>query len=185
MLELQAHNLGQLLTAVRARHGWSVEAAAKVAGIGHMTWRRVESGQPVRLRTFAAIDRLLERPAGTVLTALRSDEHMAELYQAVTGIAPQQPQPIREDVLAETEPERPLAGAAAPMGRRPQPIRSTMDLPPDEHAEFLKFAVDASTATGLSVRGQNVLRALVRRVLTDRELAGQIIRDLSDGNGKA
>lgn len=60
-----------------------------------------------------------------------------------------------------------------------------MDLPPDEHAEFLKWAVDASHTVGTSVRGQNVLRAMVRRLLADKEFAAQIRRDLADGKGKA
>lgn len=91
-----------------------------------------------------------------------------------------------DDVIAETTPsERTDARRGAPAGRKPQPIRSTMDLPPDEHAEFLKGAVDASTVTGQSVRGQNVLRALVRRWLADPELQRAIIDDLVAGKGKA
>jgi hypothetical protein len=34
------------------------------------------------------------------------------------------------------------------------------------------------------VKGQNVLRALVRRVLVDKELAKQIVDDLDKGKGQ-
>lgn len=98
-----------------------------------------------------------------------------------------------EEVLAQTAPDPQPAtpppapkppAEHAPMGRRPQPVRSTMDLPPDEHAAFLKWAVDATEAIGRPVRGQNVLRAMVRRLLRDEEWSAVIRQDLADGLGK-
>lgn len=105
------------------------------------------------------------------------------------------PRPRRslDDVLAETTPEKTpelpqeemtWRREGLPSARAPKPVRSTMDLPPAEHAEFLKFAVDASTATGLPIKGQHVLRAMVRRLRTDPEWAAAIVRDLADGKGK-
>lgn len=91
------------------------------------------------------------------------------------------------DVLAQTAPEAEQPAAPppppAPMGRKLQPVRSTMDLPPDEHAEFLRWAVDASQTIGRSVQGQNVLRAMVRRLLVDEEFAAKIRQDLANGKG--
>lgn len=90
------------------------------------------------------------------------------------------------DVLAETAPEKGVETAPPPAttrGRPVTPIRSTMDLQPDEHARFLKWAVDASTSTGRSVQGQNVLRALVRRLIDDPDLTRQILDDLEHGRG--
>lgn len=71
--------LGGLLQVVRAQRRWSIEVAAANAGIGHMTWRRAEQGAASRLRTYAALDRLLGLQPGTVQFAVRDDALMVDL----------------------------------------------------------------------------------------------------------
>lgn len=71
--------LGGVLQTLRAREGWSVEQAAVHAGIGHMTWRRVEDGYTVRTKTYAALDRLLGLPFGTTRRATGDDRVLVEL----------------------------------------------------------------------------------------------------------
>lgn len=77
----RAYALAGLLQVVRSRQGWSVEQAAVHAGIGHMTWRRAEQGVPSRLKTYAAMDRLFELPAGTVHRATQNDDRLVELAE--------------------------------------------------------------------------------------------------------
>lgn len=84
--ELRARALGGVLAILRARNGWSVEAAAAHAGLSHMTVRRLEEGRPVRSKSLAAVDRLLERTVGTVHRALNDDDLMVDLVRAVAGV---------------------------------------------------------------------------------------------------
>lgn len=77
--------LGGVLQIKRATEGWSVEKAAANAGVGHMTWRRVEDGYGVRNKTYAAVDQLLELPIGTVKRALGDDLLMVALARDIAG----------------------------------------------------------------------------------------------------
>lgn len=79
----RVYALAGLLQVIRAQRGWSVEQAAVQAGIGHMTWRRAEHGIASRMKTYTAIDGLLELPAGTVNRATRSDDLMVDLARHV------------------------------------------------------------------------------------------------------
>lgn len=64
---------------------------------------------------------------------------------------------------------------------RVRPIRTTVDLPPAEHQALARLALDAASRLGLGrVHGQEIVRALVRRLLADPELQAQIIRDISE-----
>lgn len=71
--------LGSVLQLARAGRGWSVETAAKEAGLGHMTWRRIEEGSPVRVSTYSAVERLFELPVGTLRRALGDEAQLAAL----------------------------------------------------------------------------------------------------------
>lgn len=81
--ELRARALGGVLSVLRDRRGWSVEAAAAHAKLSHMTWRRLEEGRPVRGKSLAAVDQILERPIGTVRRALNDNLLMVDLVRLV------------------------------------------------------------------------------------------------------
>lgn len=62
-----------------------------------------------------------------------------------------------------------------------RPVRITVDLPPAEHQALARLALDAAGRLGLGrVHGQEVVRALVRRLLADPELKAQIITDVGE-----
>lgn len=64
---------------------------------------------------------------------------------------------------------------------RVRPIRITVDLPPAEHQALARLALDAAGRLGLGrVHGQEVVRALVRRLLADPEMQAQIITDVGE-----
>lgn len=71
--------LAGLLQVYRAGKGWSVEQAAAHAGVGHMTWRRAESGAASRVKTYAQMDGLFGFPLGTTNRATNDDELMLGL----------------------------------------------------------------------------------------------------------
>ena len=93
----------------------------------------------------------------------------------------QQAEKIRQRQAAaatETEPHvaTPRRGAAAPLSR---PVRRTVDLSPSHHAQLAEWCRETARQLGRArVTGQDVLRALVARVLTDETLARKIRADL-------
>ncbi len=71
-----------------------------------------------------------------------------------------------------------IPGAQTVSGRAVKAVRSTMDLPPDKHADFKRWAIAAELEVGRSVKPQQVLRALVARLMVDERLAESIRQDL-------
>jgi hypothetical protein len=68
---------------------------------------------------------------------------------------------------------------------RVKPVRSTLDLPPVEHAELQRHALETAAALGLArVNGQEILRELVRAYLTDTELRAVITRRIAQGRAR-
>jgi hypothetical protein len=60
-----------------------------------------------------------------------------------------------------------------------KPIRNTVDLPPVKHAELKSWCGETAVMVGRSrVTTQDVLRALVGRLLTDETLARKVRDDL-------
>lgn len=73
-------------------------------------------------------------------------------------------------------PARPLPAAAAVQTK---PVRSTVDLSPARHAALKRWSGEIAVEIGRSrVTTQDVLRALVVRLLTDEVLARKIRDDL-------
>lgn len=71
---------------------------------------------------------------------------------------------------------RPVPSAAAP---HVKPIRSTVDLLPVKHASFKAWCGETAVTIGHArVTTQDVIRALVDRLLTDETLARKIRDDL-------
>lgn len=84
----------------------------------------------------------------------------------------------REERTAEDR-ERALAPRTATP--HVKPIRSTVDLPPTRHAALKMWCGETAVEIGRSrVTTQDVLRALVGRLLTDETLARKIRADLRE-----
>lgn len=68
--EDQRLRLAYLVADRRKALGMSKEAAARVAEISRITWRKVENGESVRDITYAAVDRALNWTSGSAEAAL-------------------------------------------------------------------------------------------------------------------
>lgn len=175
--QMRALALGGVLQTLRAGKGWSVEQAAVHAGLGHMTWRRMEDGFNVRAKTYAAVDTLFDLPFGTVRRALNDDLLMVQLIAGVgvdTGEVTTASAPAFVDTFARQTLSRAARqtvkaraeGVARDVGRVRR-LASTEDT----------AAVTTSGASGLTVAGRplsdveavaNVLDRLTRRAMTPR-----------------
>ncbi|HXT46847.1 MAG TPA: hypothetical protein VN748_22495 [Pseudonocardiaceae bacterium] len=63
---------------------------------------------------------------------------------------------------------------------RTKPVRRSVDLSPTYHAQLTQWCVEAAEIIGTPrVTGQDVIRALVARLLMDESLARRIRDDLS------
>lgn len=94
---------------------------------------------------------------------------MARTTRSLSSMVDKQP------VTASSQP----TGEPGPPARAPKPVRLTVDLTPDQHAQLQRWCLDAAPHVGQPrVAGQQVLRALISRLLTDEGLARQITADL-------
>jgi hypothetical protein len=74
----------------------------------------------------------------------------------------------------------PEPDTAATRQPRSKPVRRTVDLPAAHHTALNNWCTDAAEQLGQArVTGQEVLRALVARLLSDDDLANAIRHDLS------
>lgn len=58
----------------RERLGYTQEQAAEVAGLGVVTWRQIESAEPVRSLSLAKAERALGWPQGSLEAVARGEE---------------------------------------------------------------------------------------------------------------
>lgn len=66
---------------------------------------------------------------------------------------------------------------------RVKPVRSTIDLAPNHHAQLKSWCGEAAVEIGRSrVTTQDVVRALILRLLTDETLARKIRSDLAQSS---
>jgi predicted dienelactone hydrolase len=81
-----------------------------------------------------------------------------------------------EDTETSSLPERHLPSAAPVLAK---PIRSTVDLSPARHRSLKAWSAETATEIGRArVTTQEVINALVHRMLTDETLARKIRDDL-------
>jgi hypothetical protein len=73
--------VGQTVKNHRLTHKQSVEAAATLAEMSHMTWRRIEAGDIVQDRSYSGIDKALFVPPGTTLRAVKGEIDLHEVVQ--------------------------------------------------------------------------------------------------------
>jgi transcriptional regulator with XRE-family HTH domain len=99
--------IGQLVRVVRASKGLSIEESARRAGLGHMTLRRIESGESVRASSYSGLDRSHGLPAGTFLWAAKLDGGLAKLAAALGVRLPGLGTAPATTVVAEPPPPAP------------------------------------------------------------------------------
>lgn len=154
--------LGGAVQLVRASNGWTVLDAAHHAKLAPMTFRRIEDGLPVREKSYAALDKLLDLAPGTVKRALADDRVMTGLVQTVT----------RQDVVA-------AGGLAAFAGQtRTNSPRQAREWPvvTPETARALELAaahVPSNPPTALELANR-----LIERLAVSSMPQTQAIRDL-------
>ena len=85
-----------------------------------------------------------------------------------------------EDVALPAEPAAPLAIPSQPVVRQ-KTVRRTVDLSPTAHRGLDGWQRAAADHLGLArVTGQDVLAALVDRLLADTELSAQIVQTIAE-----
>jgi hypothetical protein len=64
---------------------------------------------------------------------------------------------------------------------RTRPVRLTVDVAPAEHAALGRLALDAAAELGLArIHGQEIVRALIRRLLADPQLRREVLADVAE-----
>lgn len=85
----------------------------------------------------------------------------------------------RKQQSAAEQPASAPTRTSAPAAPHAKPVRSTVDLMPDVHAQLANWRGQVAIEIGRSrVTTQDVLRALVDRLLTDEQLAQTITDEL-------
>lgn len=65
-------------------------------------------------------------------------------------------------------------------GTRARTVRLTVDVPPQDHTELLQWCLGAAGQLGVTrVTGQEVLRTLLNKFLTDDKLGEQVLADIA------
>jgi hypothetical protein len=111
-------------------------------------------------------------------------ERIRERGQRQAAAARPTPEPTdHTEVVAPPEPiERSLPAAPAV---RTKPVRSSIDMPPSRHASLKAWCGETAVMLGKSDLPKNdVVNALVSRLLTDETLARKIRDDLRKSSGK-
>lgn len=80
---------------------------------------------------------------------------------------------------AANVPERPRPAPAPRQAMRVKPVRMTLDLAPELHADFGQWTGQAARKTGrVKVNGSDVMRVLIRELLDNPELASTVLERL-------
>lgn len=109
-------------------------------------------------------------------TAAEKIKANAERLRQKPTTAPTTP---ASDDVTPLEPEAPSAHRSQPIVRQ-KTVRRTVDLSPTAHRRLDNWQRDTADRLGLArVTGQDVMNALVDRLLADSELADQIVQTIA------
>ncbi|MFI6069947.1 hypothetical protein ACIA47_32450 [Micromonospora sp. NPDC051227] len=105
----------------------------------------------------------------------KADELRAKAARVAARTAPTK-LPAQSAVTPSAPAETYIPTVAAPLAK---PVRSTVDLAPDQHRRLQAWINDAAVTLGRArLSKQEVMTALVRRLLADDQLAAAIQQDL-------
>lgn len=91
---------------------------------------------------------------------------------------PQAPQYVSTSVPDDQRPPRALRQATQQV--RTRPVRLTVDVSPADHAALAHLALDAAAELGLArVHGQEIVRALIHRMLSEPDLQTHVLADIA------
>jgi transcriptional regulator with XRE-family HTH domain len=104
--------LGSVLRAWRSGKGLSIVDAAQAVELSHMTWTRLERGERVWLKTYAAVDQAFHLAPGTTLLALEDEDGLAHFAAELGVDATTVPRPLVVTVaeVIQRLSEEPTAG---------------------------------------------------------------------------
>jgi hypothetical protein len=92
-------------------------------------------------------------------------------------VEPQTTQYVSTSVPEDPRPPRVLRQAAQQV--RTRPVRLTVDVSPADHAALAHLALDAAAQLGLArVHGQEIVRALIHRMLNEPDLQTRVLADI-------
>jgi hypothetical protein len=92
-------------------------------------------------------------------------------------VEPQTTQYVSTSVPEDPRPPRILRQAAQQV--RTRPVRLTVDVSPADHAALAHLALDAAAQLGLArVHGQEIVRALIHRMLNEPDLQTRVLADI-------
>lgn len=107
----------------------------------------------------------------------RADEIAAKAKRLAARDTPQATEEAAAPVATST---RRTSGSSPVRSVRTTPVRITTDLPPVDHRELVRWCANAAAELGRPrVHGQEVVRALVARLLADPTLAAAVLDDLA------
>ena len=110
------------------------------------------------------------------MTAAEKLKAKADRLKNATPVVPTVTAAAADETETASVPERHLPSAAPVLAK---PIRSTVDLPPARHRSLKAWSAATATEIGRArVTTQEVINALVHRMLTDETLARKIKDDL-------
>jgi hypothetical protein len=88
-----------------------------------------------------------------------------------------------DQYLSTSVPEDPLPPRVirqAAQQVRTRPVRLTVDVSPADHAALAHLALDAAAELGLArVHGQEIVRALIHRMLSEPDLQALVLADIA------
>lgn len=103
-------SLGEHIRHTRSRLGYSVQTAAHLGDVGHMTWRRIERGETVQSKSYFAVDRVFGWDYGVTLRVAEDNAALDELPEP-SDIDPHHGH-TRETEPTDTTPAPPVESAA-------------------------------------------------------------------------
>ncbi len=107
----------------------------------------------------------------------RADDIKAKAARIAEARRAGEGQEVRRSVPQEEHPADPEERPARSV--RTRPVRLSVDIAPRDHVELVRLTVAAAEELGVArVHGQEVVRAVLRRLLADPALQRQVLDDV-------